>query len=162
MNIITKIKNSVQASTGESFYYGATQEINRVLDGAALPCSVMYLLQQGQITDENGFIHERLTAVVFFINKTQFDPDSIDNEDIIDTEKKKAFGWVSRLRLNDNLKLISVNSSERVYDEFDSIVTGYAVNVTIEEVSGIGLCNAPDPATSSEYEEGDEDDTTIE
>lgn len=161
MNIIEKLKASIEASTGEVFHYGGTQAINRVLEGAALPCSVAYLIEQGQVTDVNGFIHEKLSLAVFFINKTEFDPDSIENEDIIDTEKKKAFGWIARLRRNSDLRLDSVNGSQRVYDTFDSIVTGYAVNVTITEEAGVSECNAPSPAPQPDEDEEEEDDVIL-
>lgn len=142
MNIIQKLKDNIEAATGLPFLYGSRGEINRVLDSAPLPCAFAYLLETTGVDDINGVCHERLTMAVFFIDKTQFDFDAIENEDIIDRCKRTAFKWYVSNRRSEYFRFISINNTLRVYDELaDAIVTGYALNVTIEEIEGISICS---------------------
>lgn len=141
MNIIQKIKKSIEESTNVPFYYASAETLNIVLDSADYPCALAVLAEQGTITDVNGLYHERLTLVVSFADKTDFDFDSIENEDIIDRCKKRAFTWLHSLLRSDTLKNVSVNSTTRDYLLYDVILTGYGVNITLEEIEGFGACD---------------------
>jgi hypothetical protein len=55
--------------------------------------------------------------------------------------KAKAFRWLHALRTSDDLRLIATNSTQRLYDTTTDVLTGYAVNVTLEEIEGYGVCN---------------------
>ena len=82
-----------------------------------------------------------MTFAVVFADKTQFDFNALENEEIIDRMKEKAFRWLHTLRTSDDLRLIAINSTQRLYDTTTDILTGYAVNITLEEVKGYGVCN---------------------
>lgn len=140
MTIIEKIKNSIEGAVSIPFYYHAGGELNNILDGAEFPCAYAFLLESGTIADVNGLYHERISLAVFFCDLTEFDFDSFDNERIIDECKQRAFTWLSSLRMSDDLSVVSVTSTSRVYDQFDAVVTGYGVQVTIEEEEGFGIC----------------------
>lgn len=142
MTIIEKIKQSVETATGMPFLYHAAGEINELIARAgALPVAFAFLLDSGTIEDVNGRFHERVTFAVVFADKTQFDFNALENERIIDRMKIKAMRWLSSLRLSSDLNLVQVNSTQRVYDNTTDILTGYAVNVTIEELAGTGPCD---------------------
>lgn len=142
MNVIEKLKQSIEQGAGIPFIYGKQGDINTALDNAPIPCAFSYLLETNAVTDTNGICRERLTIAVFFIDKTQYDFDAIENEDIIDRCKTAAFLWYTQLRMNDQIRPISINNTMRVYDELaDVTVTGYTLNITIEEIQGIGKCN---------------------
>lgn len=143
MSIIDKLKASVETSTGLPFVYGAQGDINRALDVTDMPCVFAYLADQSAVTDENGIIRERMTMLLFFCDLTQFDFESLENERILDNCKKRAFKWLASMRIPDTLRLVSVNGTSRVYEEFDAIVTAFAVNVTFDEVDGISRCDLP-------------------
>lgn len=141
MNVIEKLKKSIE-TVGVPFFYGSPGDINRVLDRAPLPCAFAYLLETNAATDTNGICRERLTLAVFFVDKTTFDFEAIENEDIIGACKVKALQWYTRMRTSDDFRNLTLNNTVRVYDELaDATVTGYALNVTLEEVEGIGACN---------------------
>lgn len=153
MSIIDKLKLNVETTTGLPFVYGAQGDVNRALDYTALPCVFAYLIDTSAVEDVNGLCHERLTLALFFVNKTTFDFEGVENEGIIDGMKRRAFAWYANARTWDTLRLIGVNSALRVYDEIaDATITGYALNVTIEEVEGVGRCNAPQPDPKPEEE----------
>lgn len=144
MNIIRELKESIEKAVNIPFVYGSAEDINRALDNAVFPCAIAVLIQQGAVTDENGILRERLTFVVSFAELTQFDFEAMENEDIIERCKFRAFAWLQALRSNDKINLISVNNSTRDYIEYDAIITGYGVNITIEEAQGIGACDVVD------------------
>lgn len=140
MTLIDKIKKSIEA-VGVPFVYHNGGEIDEMLmRQEAFPVAFCYLINQGTIEDVNGIFHERLTFAVFFADLTKFDFDSLENEQIIDRCKRRAFQWLSSLRLSEDLDLTNVNGTQRVYDVTASVLTGFAVNVTIEEVAGYGSC----------------------
>lgn len=142
MTLIDKIRNSIEVATGMPFLYHAAGEINELIARAAeLPCAFAFLLDSGTVEDTNGIFHERVTFAVMFCERTQFDFNALDNEEIIDRMKVKAFRWLHSLRTSDDLRLITTNSTQRLYDTTTDILTGYAVNVTLEEIDGYGVCN---------------------
>lgn len=141
MNIISKIKKSIEDGAGVPFYYASAENLNVILDNAEYPCALAVLANQGTIADTNGQFHERLTLVVSFADKTEFDFDALENEDIIDECKKRAFRWLYSLRLSSDLKQVSLNSTTRDYLYDDVILTGFGVNITLEEVAGFGACD---------------------
>lgn len=145
MTILEKIKNNVEEMAGLPFVYGSGGEINRALDNAPLPCVFSYLMIQGSVNDENGILHDRVQMAFFFVDKTRFDFDAMENEEIIDRMKKRAFAWYNKNRVADGLRFGAIANSQRVYDEIaDATVTGYALNVEVEEIDGVSHCNEPE------------------
>lgn len=141
MTIIDKLKNSIERATGMPFLYHAAGELNELIARASsMPVAFAFLVDSGTIQDTNGIFHERITLAVMFTDKTQFDFNALENEEIIDKMKIKAFRWLYALRTDSDLQVVSINNTQRLYDTTTDILTGYAVNVTIEEVTGYGAC----------------------
>jgi hypothetical protein len=144
MTIIEKIKRSVEAATGLPFLYHAAGEINELIARAeSLPVAFAFLLDSGTIDDVNGRYRERVTLAVMFADKSQFDFNAIENEQIIDRMKIKAYKWLQSLRLSNDLNIVTINQTQRLYDATTDILTGFSVNVTIEDVAGVGECELP-------------------
>ena len=142
MTIIEKIKRSVEQATGLPFLYHAAGEINELIARAAsLPVAFAFLLDSGMIDDVNGRYHERVTLAVMFADKSQFDFNALENEQIIDRMKIKAYKWLQSLRLSNDLNIVSINQTQRLYDSTTDILTGYAVDVTLEDIEGYGVCD---------------------
>lgn len=145
MTIIEKIKQSVEVATGMPFLYHAAGEINELIARCGeLPITYSFLIDSGTIDDVNGRYHERVTIAVMFCDKTEFDFNAIENEEIIDRMKVKAYKWMKSLRMSNALRIVSVNNTQRLYDNTTEILTGFAVNITIEDVAGVGECELPD------------------
>lgn len=144
MTIIEAVKNSIER-VGCAFLYHADGELNELVarepafDGD-VPVALCYLLGSGSTDITAGVARERVNIGVFFSLKTNFDFDAIENERLLDVCKQYAQRWL--LSLNDDawLRLVSLNSTERVYDTTTDILTAYAVNVTLEEIHGQTLC----------------------
>lgn len=137
MTLIEKIKHSVEKATKLTCVYQSAEDVNRIVDNIEMPCAVFFLLTSGQVADDLRNIRERVTVAMFFVDLTEFDFQAIENEHIIDRCKKSAGKWLASLVSSHDLRLVSVEGTERVYDRFDAQLTGYAVRVTVEELQGV-------------------------
>ena len=142
MSVIEKIKNSITAATGLPFYYDTPQTLNLRLDRATYPCAMLHILQSGAIVDTNGILRERLTIEMLFATTSDLDFDGTDvvkNE--LDGMKLLAFQWLLALYRSRELRLVSINGTNRYYATDDAIYSAYGVQVTIDEAQGVSKCD---------------------
>lgn len=125
------------------FLYADLDTQNILIDHITPPFAAAATLSSGTVQDEHGNYHERATFEVLFgdvMTEPLSDYDARENERILDDCKRRAFKWLADLQPANEIRLVSVNSAQRVYLQFDAIVTGFMLNVTIEEVEGYGRC----------------------
>lgn len=139
MSLINKIKGSIE-DTGLTCLYDSAGDINRLLDYQSYPLAFFTLINRGGLISLNGVYREIANVVVFFVNTSTFDFDSLENEEIIKTCKTLALKWLDTLPRNGVLKA-TVLDTNRVYNYADSILTGYCLNLRIEELEGEGCLN---------------------
>lgn len=147
MTFIEKVKESVELTTGCRFYYHAAGELNEVLSGVDIgedPIAFAYLLKGGEVSVGKN-CREGVNLAVFFCKKTEFDFNSYENEQLIDECKQIAFGWVSWFGKSNTLEIVGNVTTERVYDTTTDILTGIAVNITLRELVGYGMCDIKKP-----------------
>lgn len=137
MMFVEKIIKSVETATGLKCYYQSAEEINRIFDYADHPSAHFFLIDSAGVQMSAGNIRERVQVAIFFCDLTEFDFNSIENEKIIEQCKERAFRWLDSLSRSPLLRLVSVTNSTRVYNAYDSILTGFALNCTLEELKGI-------------------------
>lgn len=130
MTIVDKIKKSVTTATQVPVYYQSIEQINALLDQAQFPCAYLFLLEQGRMTED---FREIVDVQVFFVQPTGYDYVAVENEKLIDEMKQTAIKWLSNLNQDELFRLNAVTSTNRVYDQFDVVLTGYSVSVTLEE-----------------------------
>lgn len=146
MSIIDKIKASITAATGLPFYYDTPQTLNLRLDTATYPCAMLHILQSGTVVDTNGIIRERLMIEMLFATASNLDFDGTDVEaNELDPLKRKAFAWLLNLYRSQDLRLISINGTNRYYATDDAIYSAFGVGVTIEEAQGVSKCDIEQP-----------------
>lgn len=142
MSVIEKIKNSITAATGLPFYYDTPQTLNLRLDRATYPCAMLHILQSGAIVDTNGILRERLTIEMLFATTSDLDFDGTDVEkNELDGMKLLAFQWLLALYRSRELRLVSINGTNRYYATDDAIYSAYGVQVTIDEAQGVSKCD---------------------
>ncbi len=144
MNIVEYIKDSVERA-GCAFVYNAEGETNDVVARTPEfayepPVVLCYLLKNGTIEQVGGSWVERVNVALFFSKVADYDFDGLSNEELLELCKRYAQRWLQSLVGSPVLRLVSVNSTERVYNTTTDILTAYAVNVTIEEVQGLTPC----------------------
>lgn len=141
-DIISKIEKSITDATGLPYYYDTPQTLNVRLDRAQMPCAMMQILSSGTVLDENGILRERLTVEMIFANVCQLDFDGKDAEkNVIHPLKVQAFKWLLFLYRSHDLRIVSVNNTQRYYATDDVIFGGFGVNVTLDEIAGISKCD---------------------
>lgn len=142
MTIIEKIRASIQSVHGESFavYYHDEPTINLIADTMTLPCAVVQLITQGELNEQSGQWREVVSAIVFFVDKSEFDFDADANERIIDQCKRRALRWLASLPMDANLDLVRWERTSRVYERFDAILTGFAVMVMLRDNESVTNC----------------------
>ena len=144
MSIIAKIKQSVEQATGLTFYYDTPQTLNVRLERATFPCAMLHIVSSGALEDVNGILRERLTVEVLFATNSHLDFEGIDGEEReLDAMKRHAFRWILALHRSHDLRVVSENGTSRYYATDDAIVSAYGVNLTLEEVEGVTLCDYP-------------------
>ena len=152
MNIIEKIKSTFDGS-GLTVHYGTPEQLNADLEYAAYPCVFFYLLDTGSVQIQTAQTVERFEVAFYFANLTEFDFNSEDNEAIIEECKQSALRWLNTLQLSSSLRVVSVGSSQRVYDLFQVNLTGFAIRLTIEELQGFSGCDIiPQPVCPPIYD----------
>lgn len=163
MSIIDKIKNSVTEATGLPFYYDTPQTLNLRLDRATYPCAMLHILQSGAVTDTNGILRERLTVEMLFATTSRLDFDGTDVEaNELDGLKRHAFKWLMKMLRSRDLRLVSINGTNRYYATDDAIYSAFGVNVTFDELQGYSKCDAdeePEPEPEPENPDTPEDET---
>lgn len=143
-NIIRLINNSIEAAQAIPFEYGGAEELNVVLARTTFPCAIGYLVNNSQVVEDGRMIKERLNIALFWIDKTNYDSDSLENEDIIHQCRERCFKWLAMIREKAQaygIKVSTPTNSQRIYDTFDDIVTGYGITVSVEEIYGITACD---------------------
>lgn len=141
--IVNKIKKSVQSGTGLTCLYGSLDDINAQMGGQTdFPVAFFVLLNTGNLNTETSNYRERVDVAMFFVKPTEFDFESVENEQIIAECKSYAFQWLNSLYLGGDLRYITTLNTSRVYNQMDDILTGYAVRVRLEEL--VGMC-PPEP-----------------
>lgn len=142
MTIIEKIRASIQRVHGNGFavYYHDDPTMNIIADTMELPAAIVQLITQGELDQTSGQWREIVSAVVFFVDRSEFDFDADENEKIIDQCKRRALRWLAGLQLDEDLDLVRWERTSRVYERFDAILTGFAVMVDLREREGVTDC----------------------
>lgn len=145
MTIVEAIKRSIERQ-GMAFLYHSSGEVNELVSREAayrdseLPVVICHLLSSGSMQNAAGVWVERVQVALFFSRLAEYDFNGEQNEQILERCKVAAQRWLHSLSDDENLRLVSVNSTERVYNSTEDVITAYAVNITIEELHGVGVC----------------------
>lgn len=142
MSVIEKIKSTIGAATGLPFYYDTPQTLNVRLDTAQYPCAMLHILESGAVVDTNGVLRERLTIEMLFAttSRLDFDGTEVESEEL-QRMKVYAFQWLIALYRSRELRLVSINGTNRYYATDDAIYSAYGVQVTIDEAQGFSKCD---------------------
>lgn len=143
MTIIDKIISSIQSVHGDNFpvYYHDEPTLNVIAETMSFPCAIVQLLTTGNAKIDNGQIRESVSAAVFFVEPSEFDFDAVENEEIIDRCKRRAFRWLLALPMDEWISLDAIERTSRAYERFDAILTGFGVLARLSELEGVSDCD---------------------
>lgn len=119
-------------ATALKCYYGTRESINEQVSRGGLPCAFFALLAESKIQEGAGTIAETYTLMMSFARLTEFDFESVENEDIIEQCRRDAFNWLAYIRAGmADFVAGEVVGSGRLYEEFDDIITEYYLTIRI-------------------------------
>lgn len=146
--IIDKLRASLEVVTDDHgrplpFIYEDADIQNIVFDQVQPPLIAAVPITSSAIQTTHNMFHERITIAIWFADamyQNGGDYNATENERIIDACKQRALEWAASLTPATDLQLVSVNEAERAYLERDANLTGYLLNVTLDELTYYG-CN---------------------
>lgn len=142
MNLLQKVKEEVDKLM--PFIYNDLVRANNALDYSALPACVAFRNPTSRWFNNFGNYCEECDWLLFFVDKTEFDKTSLENEAIIETMKNAGIQFVRNVRRSSELHIIKqIGGSEykvdKVYEKFDLNTTGVGLQITLRETKGV--CN---------------------
>lgn len=139
MTFVEKVIASIKAQHGDGFpvYYHDEPTLNLLTSEMDFPCAIFQLLTTGDVVQEGGQAKERVSVAVFFVEPSDIDFEAVENENIIDRCKGRAFAWLLGLAADPLVELAELTRTSRVYDQYDDIITGFGVLADIKETNGI-------------------------
>lgn len=143
MTIVDKIRASIQRVHGTGFpvKYHDQLDLNVLADGTTYPAAFVTLITRGTLVNAGGQLKEEVTAVVYFVEPmASYDFDADANEIILERCKRRALRWLLGLSLDPYVELRGVDYTQRAYEEYDAILTGYGVVVRLRELQGMTDC----------------------
>ena len=136
------------ASIGEDVQYvfynwaQANVALDTILDDIKQPTIIYVLPPSGKLDASWREIKDRPEAQIGFLCSTEFDFDTVENDNIIAAMKRLCARFIKRLNKGDYFEPIEGEIRYQVlYDHLDQNVTGILISPPLVEIDGISLCD---------------------
>lgn len=141
MTVEQKIKSVVDKMKGVTYIFDNWQAANVRLDKESLPAVLNVLPVSGVFNLGVTQLKDYPNCMLAFMDKTRFDFDGTENDQIIEKCKNMAKEFVLNLNRSGLFKPVSGDIPYSVfYDKLDVNVTGIVIELKLEETRGIVLC----------------------
>lgn len=148
MTVKQKVKSIVDQMQGISYVFGNWTIANVMLEkisDAELPVFVNLLPVSGSFSLGKTQLKDYPNCMFSFLDKTDFDFDSSENDAIIERCKNYAKEFILRLNESGLFEQIDENIPYQVlYDHLDINMTGVSIEVQLKETKGLVLCHGKD------------------
>lgn len=144
----------VAESMGEDveYLFMNWSQANVAMDAITKPSVVYVLPPSGKLDFSYARVKDYPETQIGFLAPTDFDFDGTENDNIIEQMKRLAIKFIKALNASKCFELIEGKQPYQiVYDFLDQNVTGIVLNLPLEEVDGIIICEE-----ESRYEDGNE------
>lgn len=144
----------VAESMGEDveYLFMNWSQANVAMDAITKPSVVYVLPPSGKLDFSYARVKDYPETQIGFLAPTDFDFDGTENDNIIEQMKRLAIKFVKALNASKCFELIEGKQTYQVvYDFLDQNVTGIVLNLPLEEVDGIIICDE-----ESRYEDENE------
>lgn len=144
----------VAESMGEDveYLFMNWSQANVAMDAITKPSVVYVLPPSGKLDFSYARVKDYPETQIGFLAPTDFDFDGTENDNIIEQMKRLAIKFIKALNASKCFELIEGNQPYQVvYDFLDQNVTGIVLNLPLEEVDGIIICEE-----ESRYEDENE------
>lgn len=144
----------VAESMGEDveYLFMNWSQANVAMDVITKPSVVYVLPPSGKLDFSYARVKDYPETQIGFLAPTDFDFDGTENDNIIEQMKRLAIKFIKALNASKCFELIEGKQPYQVvYDFLDQNVTGIVLNLPLEEVDGIIICEE-----ESRYEDENE------
>ena len=144
----------VAESMGEDveYLFMNWSQANVAMDAITKPSVVYVLPPSGKLDFSYARVKDYPETQIGFLAPTDFDFDGTENDNIIEQMKRLAIKFIKALNTSKCFELIEGKQPYQVvYDFLDQNVTGIVLNLPLEEVDGIIICDE-----ESRYEDENE------
>ena len=144
----------VAESMGEDveYLFMNWSQANVAMDAITKPSVVYVLPPSGKFDFRYARVKDYPETQIGFLAPTDFDFDGTENDNIIEQMKRLAIKFIKALNASKCFELIEGKQPYQVvYDFLDQNVTGIVLNLPLEEVDGIIICEE-----ESRYEDENE------
>lgn len=137
-----KIKSVVEAMNGSINYLFANWAQANVAIGKVEGPTIIYVLPaSGDLDVSWREIKDGPEAKIAFVDKTEFDFDGEENDEIIERMKHLCYQFIKQLNESDLFEQIEGRVHYQViYNHLDENITGILITLTIKEIEGTSLC----------------------
>lgn len=128
-------------------------QANVAIDAITKPSVVYVLPPSGKLDFGYARVKDYPETQIAFLSPTDFDFDGTENDNIIEQMKRLAIKFVKALNASEYFEVIEGRHPYQVvYDFLDQNVTGVVLNLLLEEVEGVIICD-DESRTDDEDEE---------
>lgn len=134
----------VAESMGEDveYLFMNWSQANVAMDAITKPSVVYVLPPSGKLDFSYARVKDYPETQIGFLAPTDFDFDGTENDNIIEQMKRLAIKFIKALNASKCFELIEGKQPYQVvYDFLDQNVTGIVLNLPLEEVDGIIICD---------------------
>lgn len=134
----------VAESMGEdvAYLFMNWSQANVAMDAITKPSVVYVLPPSGKLDFSYARVKDYPETQIGFLSPTDLDFDGTENDNIIEQMKRLAIKFVKALNASEYFELIEgIQPYQVVYDFLDQNVTGIVLNLPLEEVDGIIICD---------------------
>lgn len=138
-----KVRRVVEAMGEDVEYlFMNWSQANVAFDDITKPSVVYVLPPSGKLDFGYARVKDYPETQIAFLSPTDFDFDGTENDNIIEQMKRLAIKFVKALNASEYFELIEGKQPYQVvYDFLDQNVTGVVLNLVLEELDGIIICD---------------------
>jgi len=126
---------------GAPFLSDTGAPANVRLDKMPLPAIINLLPISGKFVISRTQLRDSPNCMIAFADKTKFDFDGVENEEVIERCKGYAVQFIRELNRSELFEWVSDEVPYSVfYDKLDVNVTGIVIELKLKEVQGAPMC----------------------
>lgn len=141
MTVEAKIKSIVEEMKGITYIFDNWATANVRLDSSAMPAVLNVLPVSGRFNLGKTQLKDFPNCMLAFLDKSDFDFDGTENDEIIERCKLLAKEFILRLNASEMFEQVEGDIPYSVvYDKLDVNVTGIVIEMQLKESRGLVLC----------------------
>lgn len=136
-----KIASVASKLEGVTYLYDNWATANVRLDRLEFPAIINLLPVSGQFDISRTTLRDCPDCMIAFADKTRFDFDGVENDEVIERCKALAVRFIRELNRSGLFEWTSTDIPYSVfYDKLDVNITGIVVELRLKEVQGVPMC----------------------